>query len=97
MSSEQQIPNRDSSYIAQSEKYMAKQSKPYLTITRGANQYMWLYGKNGLATGMQLGFVAGVGVSFATRKLRPLFVYPLVCGVTYSAFHVSSAFFRNEL
>jgi hypothetical protein len=70
---------------------------PSMINFKGDNQYIWVYSRNAFFTGIQYGAIVGTASSIYARKLSHIPIYALAFGVSYSAFHAASAYFRNEI
>lgn len=64
---------------------------------KGDNQYIWVYTRSGFYTGAYYGAFFGGFSAIYARKLSHIPVYALGFGLSYAAFHASSAYFRNEI
>eukprot|EP00347_Sterkiella_histriomuscorum_P011516 403372154 len=88
----------DSNYQQQFRTYFSKTHKtPALVGVRAQNQYIWVYARNGFEQGAVFGGSLGLLYSIYTRRLMHIPISALGFGVTYAAFHASSAYFRNEI
>jgi hypothetical protein len=56
-----------------------------------------VYTRNGLTTGAYYGSMLGVAPAIYYRKVSHIPIYALGFGLSYAAFHASSAYFRNEI
>ena len=89
--------NVDLSYVKNFRETATAKSVPSFINAKGDNQYIWVYARNGLTTGAYYGSILGCASSVYYRKLSYIPVYALGFGIAYSAFHASSAYFRNEI
>ncbi|TNV73095.1 hypothetical protein FGO68_gene15225 [Halteria grandinella] len=64
---------------------------------KGENQYIWVYTRNGFTTGAYYGAFLGIASSIYARRVWHIPAYMLATGISYAAFHASSAYFRNEI
>ena len=89
--------NIDTSYMVAFQKTQAAKKTPYFINARGDNQYIWVYSRNGFETGLFFGCFPGVASAVYYRKMSHIPLYALGFGISYAAFHASSAYFRNEI
>ena len=89
--------NVDLQYAKSFKDSQAAKNIPAFINSRGDNQYIWVYTRNGFTEGAYWGSFFGVPQAIFYRKVRCIPVYAIGFGVTYAAFHASSAYFRNEI
>lgn len=89
--------NIDVDYAKKFKESQAAKNIPAFINARGDNQYIWVYARNGFTQGAYWGSYLGVAQAIYYRKIRFIPIYAFGVGLAYSAFHASSAYFRNEL
>lgn len=90
-------PNVDLDYVNTFKKQANATKTPSFVNWKGDNQYIWVYTRNGLVTGVQYGTFFGLLSSIRYRKLSHIPIYALAGGASYATFHLLSAYFRNEI
>ena len=89
--------NTDLDYIKNFKTTAAAKKVPSFINARGDNQYIWVYTRNGLTSGLYFGAMVGLIPAIYARKITHIPLYALAFGASYGAFHGLSAYFRNEI
>ena len=58
---------------------------------------MWVYTRRGLTSGLLFGSVVGLGSAIYYRRFLLIPIYGIAFSAAYGTFHLTSAYFRNEI
>ena len=95
--SSQVPPGIDHHYVEKFKNYQKGKKTPYLVNLRAERQYLWQYTKTGFMRGCQYGFAAGLMYGIYYRSNMFIIKSSLVGGLALGAFHLTSAYYRNEI